>query len=268
MRILIIGGAGFIGANLARYAFEQGHEVITLCRSGAVENFNGGITLKWAFGAPIPAIALEDVDCAFHLAHDFSGAAGAQLTLNETLKCVTQLREAGVGRQIFFSSYSAGDHATSLYGQTKLAIEQSLAGATDIVIVRPGLVLGTGGIYGRICKWARRLPLIPLPDGGYGLVPVITIEKLCRETLTLAANYERVPQANLFEKQLFSLRQLVLNAAAEVGHRPWIIFVPASLIVLGLRTAKLLNIPIPVNEDSLTGFLANQAAQHVSTLED
>jgi nucleoside-diphosphate-sugar epimerase len=27
---------------------------------------------------------------------------------------------------------------------------------------------GDGGVYGRIRKWARPLPVIPLPDGGYG----------------------------------------------------------------------------------------------------
>lgn len=265
MRILIFGASGFIGAHLARYAVLQGHELVALCRSGSIAGF-AGKCLKWTFGVPLTASATEGIGCAIHLAHDFSGAEGARLTLEETLANVSRLRAAGVRRQIFFSSYSAGAHATSLYGRTKLAVEKSLAGGDDIIIVRPGLVLGDGGIYSRIRKWARRLPVIPLPGGGYGQVPVIDVERLCRVTLVLAEASAPARECNLFEEEPRSLRQLVLDAAAERGRKPWIVPVPASLIILGLRVATALRFPLPVSADNLEGFIANQAASHISTL--
>ncbi len=267
MRILIFGASGFIGAHLAQYAAIRGHEVAALCRSGVVAGF-AGTCLKWTFEAPLTASVMDGANCAIHLAHDFNGSKGAQMTLRETLTNVERLRAAGVKRQIFFSSYSAGQHATSLYGRTKLAIENGLAGADDIVIVRPGLVLGDGGIYGRIRKWARRLPVIPLPDGGYGQVPIIDVERLCQETLAIAEASAPERENNLFEKQPRSLRQLVLDAAAEGGRSPWIISVPALVIVIGLRIVAVLRLPLPVNADNLEGFLANQAARHISILKD
>lgn len=266
MRILIFGASGFIGTHLARYAAAQEHEVVALCRSGSIAGFNGKC-LKWTFGAPLTASTIEGVSCAIHLAHDFNGAEGAQLTLEQTFANVSRLRTAGIRRQIFFSSYSAGEHATSLYGRTKLAVENGLAGMDDIVIVRPGLVLGDGGIYGRIRKWARRLPVIPLPDGGCGQVPVIDIERLCRETLVIAEASAPDRECNLFERDLRSLRQLVLDAAAERGRKPWIVPVSGSLIVFSLRVATALRLPLPVNADNLEGFMANQAASHISTLK-
>lgn len=266
MRLLIFGASGFIGAHLTQYAARQGHEVIALCRSGSVAGFTGKC-LKWTFGAPLTALELEGVSCAIHLAHDFNGAAGARRTFEATLANVERLRAAGVGRQIFFSSYSAGEHATSLYGRTKYALENKLAQADDIIIVRPGLVLGDGGIYGRISKWARRLPVIPLPDGGYGQVPVITVDRLCQETLDIAEATKPERECNLFEKQPRSLRQLVLDSA-ERGRKPWIFPVPALLIFFILRIASALRLPLPVNADNLEGFMANQAAKHISTLRD
>ncbi len=267
MRILIFGAAGFIGSHMARYAAAQGHDVIALCRSGTVPGFFG-TTYVWALGQPVPSAALDGVDCAIYLAHDFGGTEGARLTREATLDCFGQLRAVGVARQMFFSSYSAGEHAESLYGQTKLAIEQGLAGSGDVIIVRPGLVLGEGGLYGRIQKWARRLPIIPLPDGGYGQVPVITVEHLCRETLALARMEEPEMEANLFEPQLRTLRQLVLDAAKESGRRPWVVTVPSALVIMGLRMAEVLHVPLPVNADNLSGFLANQQAIHFSTLQE
>jgi uncharacterized protein YbjT (DUF2867 family) len=265
MRILIFGASGFIGANLARYAASKKHEVVTLSRSGSIEGFTGEC-MKWTFGAPLDMTAIEGISCAVHLAHDFDGAEGAQLTLEETLFNVKRLRAAGVRRQIFFSSYSAGVHASSLYGRTKFAIENGLVGGDGIVIVRPGLVLGDGGVYGRIRKWARLLPVIPLPDGGYGQVPVIGVEHLCRETLDIAEAFAPDRECNLFERETRSLRQLVLDAAAENGNKPWILPLPASLIVRSLRVATVLRLPLPINADNLEGFIANQVANHISTL--
>jgi uncharacterized protein YbjT (DUF2867 family) len=211
--------------------------------------------------------AAAGVQCAVHLAHDFGGETGARSTIDSTLASVTRLRAAGVRRQLYFSSYSAGEHARSLYGRTKLAIERGLAGQADTMIVRPGLVIGPGGIYGRIAALARRLPIVPLPNAD-GQVPVIALERLAQETLAILRAPRLPAEANLFESELVSLRQLARDAAAAAGRRPLLLSVPAGLVRAGLRVTAALHIPLPVNADNLEGFLANQAAPHVSTLED
>lgn len=266
MRILIIGASGFIGTHLVSAAATRGIEVLALTRSGAGPK-GAARAFAWSFGKSVPEDACKDVVCAIHLAHDFNGEEGARCTLDSTVAIASQLQNAGVQKQLFFSSYSAGDHATSLYGKTKFSLEQALAAVPGIVIVRPGLVLGEGGIYGRIRKWARVLPFVPLPGGGWGKVPVIDIEKLCALTINLAMGADSAAEANLFERELKSLRQLVLEAAAEAGRRPWILPIPAALMIGILTLAARLHIPLPVNADNLAGFLSNQSARHASTLE-
>lgn len=266
MRLLIIGAAGFIGTHLTAAAAAQNIEVIAISQAGGpIEGAKEAYA--WSFGQPIPESACKDVSCVIYLAHDFHGEAGASRTVKCTLAIASQLQAAGIRRHLFFSSFSAGEHASSLYGRTKFEIEQGLAGQEGMGIIRPGLVLGEGGIYGRIRRWARWLPIVPLPDGGRGKVPVIEIKRLCDLTLKLALNAAPVAEANLFERESKSLRDLVLDAAAEVGHRPWILPIPAPLLIGTLTLAARLHLPLPVNADNLDGFMANQSAQHVSTLE-
>lgn len=267
MRILITGASGFIGSHLVSIATARGLEVVALSRSGGVPG-PGVQMFSWSFGQSLPESVSRKLDCVVHLAHDFAGEEGARRTIESTLAVARQLHRAGVRRQLFFSSFSAGEHAASLYGRTKFAIEQGFTEMLEAVIVRPGLVLGDGGIYGRIRRWARTLPVIPLPDGGRGEVAVIEVAKLCRETLNLAFASTTPREANLFEREPRSLRHLVLEAAQEVGRTPWILPVPTALLMAGLKAVEFLRLPLPVNADNLAGFTANQAARYVSTLED
>lgn len=265
MRILIIGSTGFIGAHLLSVATAHNIEVVTLSRSGEIKN--GAVqAYPWSFGQPVPKSACVGISCAIHLAHDFDGAMGAQLTFDSTVAIAEQLHTAGIQRQLFFSSYSSGKHASSIYGQTKFAIEEALINKSGMIIIRPGLVLGEGGLYGRIRKWAKILPVVPLPDGGQGVVPVIKIEKLCELTLELALSPLPPGEVNLFEVDMKSLRQLVLEAAAESNRRPWILPIPAVWLIGLLQLASRLHLPLPVNADNLAGFMANQSANHTSTL--
>ena len=265
MRILIIGSSGFIGAHLVRAAVASQMEVVTLSRKGDCRH-GAMIGYQWEMGRTIPQAACAGVDCAIHLAHDFEGAHGAQRTLDATIAITKELHAAGVPRQLFFSSYSSGEHASSVYGRTKYAIEEAIGNIAGVVIVRPGLVLGEGGLYGRIRKWARILPVIPLPDGGQGCVPVIQIEMLGDVTLQLAMSPSAPSEANLFEMQLRSLRQLVLDAAAERQRKPWILPIPTRWLSGMLLAAARLRIRLPVNADNLAGFMSNQSATHTSTL--
>lgn len=267
MRILIFGAAGFIGSRLVHSLAGAGHEIVALCRAGAIPGFNG-LVVPWQFGREVSIDVVQGAEAAIHLAHDFNGEAGARITLSETSRAMALLDASGVRRQLFFSSYSAGAHATSIYGRTKFAIEQAGAPLPSMVIVRPGLVVGPGGIYGRIENWVRRSPIIPLPDGGHGHVPIIHIDRLARETLRLLEEPVAAREVNLFESKLSSLRELVLAAAPEVRRRRWIVNIPSRAILAALNLAATLKIPSPVNSDSLEGFLANQSASHQSSLRD
>ena len=123
-------------------------------------------------------------------------------------------------------------------------------------------------IYGKIKKWAKILPIIPLPNGGTGKVTTIEIDRLCLEVIKITRSPSLIKEANLFESELTSLRQLVLDAAKIVNKKPWIFPIPGIIFLFILRAAKLIRLPLDINEDNLVGFLENQKAQHLSSLKD
>ena len=73
MRVLITGGAGFIGSNLARAALAEGHEVVVLddLSTGYAANL-AGLDVRFYQGSVNDSDTLEavlqDVDAVVHLA--------------------------------------------------------------------------------------------------------------------------------------------------------------------------------------------------------
>jgi len=264
MRILIVGATGFIGLRLAEIASERNFEIVALSRN------NGALPsrlpwFKWALGEPIPAAALKGVEVAIYLAHDFDGLTAAETTRDATVAAFSSAFKAGIKRQIFFSSYSAGQHAESLYGRTKFEIETGIKRVPGAIIVRPGLVIGAGGLYGRIKTLAARLPILVLPGGGKGLVPIIHLDVLCQSILNLTEAKKPICEANLFYKEPITLRQLVLNACGQANKAPWILPVPTRLLLRLITFCELIHFPLPVSADNLKGFIANQYANHEPT---
>jgi nucleoside-diphosphate-sugar epimerase len=262
MRVLIFGASSFIGKSLIKHAESSGYEVIAFCRSGHIPGFKGKC-IKWQFGSEIDG-AFKGANFAIHLAHDFGGPNGAQITTMETEKNILKLKSLGISRQLYFSSYSAGPHALSLYGRAKYHTEKLISAFDDVMIIRPGLVIGNGGIYGRISRWANILPIIPLPNGGVGLVPVIELDKLCKEVLSILISVHGTKEFNLFEAKMLSLKDLVLRTTAIKSKKPVILNVPSVMFSIVLAITKMIGIPMPINIDNIKGFLANQKAMHES----
>jgi nucleoside-diphosphate-sugar epimerase len=257
MRVLVTGAGGFIGKNLIAYLATNNIEVIAFSRSeipieGAMYQF------IWGFGKPLPKFP-SNVDCAIHLAHDFNGNAGASLTIASTVDLVRLLKGHGIKKHLFFSSYSACADTKSIYGITKYKLEQILKKINGIILIRPGLVVGDGGIYKKIITCAKFLRVVPLPNGGHGKVPTVSIEKLNEVILKLILTNKKIKELNLFNPRLTSLREIILQSSKKkiiIVSIPYICF----FIFLGLF--EILKIRMPIKLDNLSGFIANQNSTH------
>jgi UDP-glucose 4-epimerase len=115
MRFLITGGAGFLGAALARQLISQSHEVRVIddlssgdrARLPAQTHFTRGdinnIPLLWS--------VLQDVDCVYHLAARVSVAQSILyprdynlVNVGGTVSLMEAMRDAGIKRVVFTSS--------------------------------------------------------------------------------------------------------------------------------------------------------------------
>ena len=118
MRLLITGGAGFIGSNLARLALDKGHEVVVLddLSTGYRENLDG-LEVTFVEGSILDADRLAEavagVDSVVHLAALGSvprsiknPQATHEANATGTLRVLEVARDAGVGHVSCASSSS------------------------------------------------------------------------------------------------------------------------------------------------------------------
>ena len=55
-----------------------------------------------------------------------------------------------------------------MYGKNKYDLEKWFLKIPHSKVIRPGLVVGNGGIYQRISGFVQRFKYLPLPGGGKG----------------------------------------------------------------------------------------------------
>ncbi len=148
MRILITGGAGFIGVALANKLAALGHEVrvIDNLTAGHPERLDKRVHFTRGDVRDIPTLwtVLQKVECVFHLAARVSVSESIrypveynEVNVGGTVSLMTAVRDVGVKRVILTSSgavygeqlcqpvaEAAPPHPTSPYAVSKLAAEQ------------------------------------------------------------------------------------------------------------------------------------------------
>ena len=268
-RVLITGAGGFIGQRLACSLSQAGYRVAGTFHTApkGLEHVHGLTGLyRMSLDDQPPCIDWSGFDVIVHLA--FALRQGRSDTnYHGTLRLMEAARRGGVPRQIFVSSYSARPDAVSEYGQVKYRLERYCLEA-GYEILRPGLVLGNGGIVARITRALQVLPVIPLPSGGAGEIPFISIGVLCDAMLQIL-EHPGNQEHNLFSRHFTSLKFLVQTIRKVVrGKRRAIILpIPAVVMLRGLQMVDILRLPLPVTADNLQGFLRNQTRLHASTLD-
>ena len=150
MRVLITGGAGFIGSHLAHYLYSQGHYVRVLdnITSGDPDRLPPDIFTKRGDVRDIPTLwsLLQGVDVVYHLAALVSVPASIlyprdynDVNVGGTVSLLEACRDVGVGRVVLASSAAIyGDQPNqpvnenalpapaAPYAVTKMAAEQYL----------------------------------------------------------------------------------------------------------------------------------------------
>jgi len=185
LKILILGGTGFIGPHQLRYALERGHSVSIFTRGrsdpplfkeafehvehlvGDRENDltalegrswdvvidNSGRETKWTRDS---ADLLKDT-CGLYLYVSSTGVYYPYLTT-----------EIGEDREVDLVDTSGGENGSSVYGVMKAtsekAAQEAFVGRT--IVVRPGYIVGPGDYTDRFTYWPVRLE-----RGGEILVP-------------------------------------------------------------------------------------------------
>ncbi len=263
--IAISGATGFIGSELCDYFVQRGYRIIGFCRNAPARPIKGVEYRTFDLQKKTDANLFKDATVFIHCAY-LKGEEAKNINIEGTKNLLQAARNAGVKKNIFFSSMAAHADALSAYGQQKLELEKEFLGKDD-AIIRPGLVIGNGGLFLEMVKHIKTKGIIPLIDGGrQPLYTVhssdvlkateIIISKNLNGTFTVA---EHVPVVYKdFYKEL----------AQTLRKKVFMFNISYSLMEKILSLTKLLGIKTGVGKENLLGLKALRIVEFSDELKE
>lgn len=248
-RVIITGARGFIGSQLTTAFARHGWNVTALSRNPSTDSNNENIShAPYALGEDFA----HEGDVLIHCAHDGSTALPANFNVGANARLFDQARKAGISKIVFISSLSASADAHSGYGTQKYLTEQLLDFSRDLAI-RPGLVVGDGGLYAAIRGSLKRLRIAPIFDGGRQPVYVVAIDDLCATILHMVESNASglftiaAPDAVL-------LRDLYQRIAQVDGLRIYLVRLPYAAMLSIASLCERFGLRLPISAESIRGI--------------
>ena len=263
MRVLVLGGTGFVGRHVVAKLSAAGHEVVV-------------VTRKRDRGRPL--FLLPTVQVRQGNAHDratlvrFARGAGAAINLVGVLHARTRdtfervhvdlvrtlvdaCRDAGVSRVVHMSAQGASASAASAYLRSKAAGEDVITGSgLAWTIFRPSVIFGSGDTFLNLfAKLAAMFPVIPLAAAGARFQPVYVgdvaacFAHAIVDPATIGQRYA------LCGPTAYTLQDLVRYVADTSGHPRPILPLGPGLAQLQARVLELLPGPL-LTRDNLASM--------------
>lgn len=263
MNVLITGVSGFLGGALAKLLLRNGHLVSGTARSVGPEASPVEVH-AYTLGEPFSLELLERCDAIIHCAHDFSPNGNTR-----TLAGTKALMDAATATrksiyQLYVSSCSADPRSPVSYGAVKYELEQLFL-RHGHAVVRPGLVIGDGGMYRRQAKAILRTPLVPLLDGGRDMIRVVALAD-CVQAVSTLTETRQPGEFNLFAPEWVSMRQFVETIALHGERSPILCSIPSDVAVFVLRMIQQLGVRLPINPDSIISLRLGRDQSYTSHL--
>jgi len=254
----VTGASGFLGAALCRTLRAGGHRVRALVRDPArlPADLAGLDVFRCDLPDGVEADALEGgvgalVHCAFEMR--FRDAERARtVNVDGSARIFDEARRKGVGRILFVTSMSAHDGAISVYGRCKREVEALLDPARD-AILRPGHIVGEGGVFWRQAASIARLPFIPLFYGGRQEIQVLALADAC-EAVRRMLERGITGRLTVAHPQTLTLREFYSAIAVAVNKPPRFLRLPGGLTWALLRVAERAGVRLPLSSDNLLGL--------------
>ncbi|PSP86327.1 complex I NDUFA9 subunit family protein [Halobacteriales archaeon QS_1_68_17] len=176
MNVLLVGGSGFIGTNLAAELVERGHDVTVLSRSPDDEELPAGVETAMGDVTAYDSMegAFEGQDAVVYLvalSPLFEPKGGNEMHrtvhLGGAENVVRAAEDHGVDRLVHMSALGADPDGRTAYIRAKGEAERVVTDSDlDRVIFRPSVVFGDGGEFVGFTKKLTPPGIAPLPGGG------------------------------------------------------------------------------------------------------
>jgi len=259
----LTGAHGYVGSVLRRALEANGWSVLSLVRHPAP----GSNEIPWSLempgsdssdpaAAPVAETFRErGVSALVHAAWDMSLVRRRDMERINVLGSIRLLagaRAANLRRIIFISSISAYEGVSSLYGQTKLAVERAALVAGGVVI-RPGMVFGEppGAMFAALQRQAAHSMILLPGNGSYPQYFVHQDDLAAAALQALAMDDPPVVPVTVAHPRAWPFRSLLAELGVAQGSRPRFLPVPWRLLYTALRTGEAAGLKMPFRSDSL-----------------
>ena len=267
-KVLITGGAGFLGINLTRHLLSRGYEVASVDlepfdypERGQVEELTGDIRDK-AFVDR----AVEGADFVVHTAAALPLYSAEDIYTTDVEGTRNMLEASlrhGVKRFVHVSStavYGIPDHhplyetdkleGVGPYGQAKIQAEmvclEYRAKGLTVPIIRPKSFVGPErlGVFALFYDWAHTAHDFPMIGSGNNRYQLLDVEDLCDAiALCLTLPEEQVDDTfNIGAAEFTTMKEDYQAVLDEAGHGKKIVGFPAAPAIVGLRVLDRLGV--------------------------
>jgi nucleoside-diphosphate-sugar epimerase len=267
-KVLITGGAGFLGINLVRYLMAKGYALASLDveefdypEMHKVETLKGDIRDKSLLDQ-----AMEDVDFVVHTAAALPLYTPDDIYTTDvegTRNVLEAARRHGVERVVHVSStavYGIPDHhplyetdkleGVGPYGQAKIQAEmiclEYRAKRMVVPVIRPKSFVGPErlGVFALLYDWALNGHNFPMIGSGKNRYQLLDVEDLCEAIyLTLTLPEDQVNDTfNVGAAEFTTMKEDYQAVLDYAGHGKKVVGFPAAPAIWGLRVLDRLKL--------------------------
>jgi NADH dehydrogenase len=248
MRVLVVGGSGFVGKNLCRELKSRGHTVTALSRSPGDDGLPEGIGKAMGNVTAYDSIVnhFEGMDAVVNLVDLsplFRPKGGYEMYdrvhRGGTENVVRAAGEKGVDRLLQMSAIDADPDARTHQLRAKGNAERIVRESDlDWTIVRPSVIFGEGGEFVSFTKLLAPPWVTPLPGGGEVRFQPIWIGDLAPMLADAVTEDEHVGQTyELGGPEKLTLAEIARMAHEADGRSVNVLPIPMGLAGIGLSMA-------------------------------
>ncbi len=288
MRLLILGGTGFIGPHQVRYALARGHKVTIFNRGRQKETWPGPVEELLGDRNTGDLRALEG--------RDWDACIDNPTTVPVWVRDAGRVLKGHVGHYSFISTISVyADNATPgadetaplaqykgadpyaetttnvskdlrLYGPLKALSEQEAVrqfGADKVAVIRPGLICGPGDETDRFTYWPVRLARggeVLAPGDGTDPVQFIDARDLAEWSVQVAERRATGVFNATGPAKPMIMRAFLEGVAAGAGAKPVYRWAPSSFLAAN-KVGAWIDMPVWVPQSAEPGFHRRSVAR-------